>query len=72
MHPRRRGLRVSEWQRSRYRRARDDAPERRDPELITGVGAQVRLQTLLAREHPVAEFALDVARRRAALHHEIR
>lgn len=32
----------------------------------------MRLQTLLTREHPAAVFALDVARRRASLHHEIR
>lgn len=32
----------------------------------------MRLQTLLTREHSAAEFALDVARRRASLHHEIR
>lgn len=40
--------------------------------LITGVGAQMRLQTLLTREHPAAVLALDVTRRRASLHHEIR
>jgi len=36
------------------------------------VSAQVRLQTLLAREHPVAVGTLDAARRRTALLHEIR
>lgn len=32
----------------------------------------MRLQTLLTREHSAAVFALDVARRRAPLHHEVR
>jgi len=39
---------------------------------FTRVSAQVRLQTLLAREHPVAVGALDATRRRTALLHEIR